>query len=61
MRFILPMMAIVPVALVLESAHTEELIAVFFAPALSLIPVPGLVDLVRASIAMPGISSYFVG
>ena len=42
MRFVLPMLALVPVALVLEYAHIGGPTAVFLASALSLIPLAGL-------------------
>ena len=42
MRFILPMLALVPVALVLEYGHIGGPTAVFLASALSLIPLAGL-------------------
>ena len=42
MRFILPMLALVPVALVLEYGHIGGATAVFLASALSLIPLAGL-------------------
>ena len=42
MRFILPMLALVPVALVLEFAHIGGPTAVFIASALSLVPLAGL-------------------
>lgn len=42
MKFILPMLLLVPVALVLEFTHTGGPTAVFLASALSLIPLAGL-------------------
>ena len=42
MKFILPMLALMPVALVLEYAHIGRPTSVFRASALSLIPLAGL-------------------
>jgi Ca2+:H+ antiporter len=42
MKFVLPMLALVPVALVLEYAHVGGPTAVFIASALSLVPLAGL-------------------
>ena len=45
MRFILPLLVLVPVALVMGHAHTGGPTAVFLASALSLVPLAGLLGL----------------
>lgn len=57
MRFILSMPALVSAAAVLELSRSGGLTAVFFPSALSLIPSAGLLDLVKASIVTPEMSS----
>lgn len=63
MRFVLPMLALVPVALALEYAHIGGPIAVFPASALSLIPLTGLIGaaLIAVLISIDGESNWLEG
>ena len=52
MRFILPMLVLVPVALILEFTHTGGPTAIFLASALSLIPLAGLLGRATEEVAI---------
>jgi len=52
MRFILPMLVLVPVALILEFTHTGGPTAIFLASAFSLIPLAGLLGRATEEVAI---------